>query len=388
MMAKLLYPLTILAGIASALDFGPSALAYIGAKQTCIKSTSYPGERCFYTFIPDCAGEDAPLVFDIHGYGSSPQYSSFYTGWISKATENCFVVVLPSGNIESPATLGDDNACWAMPAGLTNANGTDALPCCCSTPSGFTDADYTDDTTFLRNVAVSVIQDVVPKETSNKVTIDSKRIYMAGHSNGCTSSIAMGTVHSDLVAGVCCHAGMAQASFPSSYQPTPMWITHGTLDPDLPYDGFSLILPEMFGIDGEIQAYSTLGAQATLDVISEVNGCTLSKTLDVDHPSNTITRYISDGCVNDKSVELLVIGDVGHFPYAGLSDIGLEYENGTVPTNVDTTQLAWDFCSQYSLEVEPELILTTPKSDASTLYYGHASKAVQVGFFALMWILH
>ena len=66
-MAKLLYPLTILAGIASALDFGPSALAYIGAKQTCIKSTSYPGERCFYTFIPDCAGEDAPLVFDIHG---------------------------------------------------------------------------------------------------------------------------------------------------------------------------------------------------------------------------------------------------------------------------------------------------------------------------------
>ena len=276
-----------------------------------------------------------------------------------------------------------------MPTGLTNANGTEALPCCCASFAGFTDADFTDDTTFLRNVAVSVIQDVVPEESSNKVTIDSKRIYMAGHSNGCVASIAMGTVHSDLVAGVCCHSGMAQASFPPSYQPTPMWVAHGTLDEVISYDGFA-------EIEGFPQ-YSMLGAQATHGVLSEANGCTESKIINFEESSNTITRYISDDCVNGKTVELFAIHDVGHVPYLGVEQID-EIEDGTVPTNVDTTQLAWDFCSQYSLDVEPELILVTPPDDsyddspdvlshASILYYGKASKAMQLGLFAVTWFL-
>jgi poly(3-hydroxybutyrate) depolymerase len=73
----------------------PDALAWIGAKHTCIESTAYEGKRCFYTYVPECAGEDAPLVFDIHGHSSLPFLSSVYTGWVTKATENCFVLVLP-----------------------------------------------------------------------------------------------------------------------------------------------------------------------------------------------------------------------------------------------------------------------------------------------------
>ena len=50
-------------------NFGPDALSYLGAKQTCIESTgSSPIKRCFYTYIPECAGQNSPLVFDIHGY--------------------------------------------------------------------------------------------------------------------------------------------------------------------------------------------------------------------------------------------------------------------------------------------------------------------------------
>ena len=48
--------------------FGPDAMSGFGAKQTCIESTApYTDQRCFYTYIPDCAAESAPLVFDIHG---------------------------------------------------------------------------------------------------------------------------------------------------------------------------------------------------------------------------------------------------------------------------------------------------------------------------------
>jgi len=377
-MIKQLFLLSILAGVASATIFGPNVLSDFGANQTCIDSTSYPGKRCFYTFIPDCASKDAPLVFDIHGFGSSPLYSSYYTGWIYKAIENCFVLVMPSGNIELPATSGESDSCWAIPNGLTNANGTETLPCCCGTSAGITDAEVTDDTTFLRNVAVSVIQDVVPKESSNKVTIDSKRIYMGGHSNGCIASIAMGTVHSDLVAGVCCHVGVAQTSFPPSYQPTPMWIAHGASDPEIRYEGFS-----DYGETG----YSLLGAQATHDVIAEANGCTQSKTINVTGSDNIVSRYISDGCVNGATVELLTLDDVGHFPFLGFDEI----EDGTVLTKVDTTQLAWEFCSQHSLEVEPELVLVTPSdpdvTSHASISYGTTSKSTQLLLLAVLFMV-
>ena len=29
---------------------------------TCIESTGYSGERCFYTYVPECATVDSPLV--------------------------------------------------------------------------------------------------------------------------------------------------------------------------------------------------------------------------------------------------------------------------------------------------------------------------------------
>lgn len=83
-------------------DFGPDALP--GFDQTCIPSTAYNGQRCFYTYIPECAKESSssttttsvvPLVFDIHGGGSCPQFNLYYTGWKEKADENCFVLVLP-----------------------------------------------------------------------------------------------------------------------------------------------------------------------------------------------------------------------------------------------------------------------------------------------------
>lgn len=81
-------------------DFGPDALP--GFDQTCIPSTAYNGQRCFYTYIPECAKESSsnttsvvPLVFDIHGFGSCPQFNLYYTGWKEKADENCFVLVLP-----------------------------------------------------------------------------------------------------------------------------------------------------------------------------------------------------------------------------------------------------------------------------------------------------
>ena len=259
-----------------------------------------------------------------------------------------------------------------MPAGLETDEGTPAAPCCCSTFRGYTDADDTDDITFLRNVAVSAIKDVVPKETSNMVSIDSKRIYMAGHSNGCISSMAMAAVHSDLVAAVCCHAGAAQTAFPADYQPTPVWVAHGTADRIINYNGM-----DMFN-----GRYHTFGAHETHDVFAEANGCTTEKTIKVNDSGNTGTRYISEDCKNDATVELFAIDDVGHSPYFGQGGFT------AAAVEIDTTQLAWDFCSQHSNEVEPELILVEPDHESSASTFGLSSKILQAGLLAVMWFLY
>ena len=220
-----------------------------------------------------------------------------------------------------------------MPGGLAKDNGNKADQCCCRFRGEFTDSELTDDTTFLRNVATSVMQDVISEETSNSVTIDSKRIYMAGHSNGCIASIAMGTIHSDLVAAVCCHVGVAQAPFPASYQATPMWVVQGTSDALIPYDGRDF----------------TLSAQESYENIANANGCTSSKTTDVANGDSTGRLFTSEGCVNNASVEVLTLDSVGHFPYYNENI----RDEGSVPTLIDTTQLAWDFCSRHSLDDPP-----------------------------------
>ena len=151
-------------------------------------------------------------------------------------------------------TENADDTCFGFPGGLIDGSGITAAPCCCY--KGFQPA-VTDDANFLREVAAVIVRDV-PKETSNAVTIDTKRIYMAGHSNGCMAAISMATLHSDLVAAVGCHAGTALTIFPDSYMPTPMFMVHGTADRLVPYNGSD----------------DFLSAPSAYALIADANGCT------------------------------------------------------------------------------------------------------------------
>ena len=218
-----------------------------------------------------------------------------------------------------------------MPPGLPKDNGIEAAPCCCTYDSRIVPDDFTQDTTFLREVAEAAMQDV-PTETSGVVTIDRNRIYFSGHSIGCYSSLSMAAVHSDLVAAVACFSGIALTPFAASYQATPTWVVHGTMDSIVPYDGRT----------------RQLSALETHQRFAEANGCTTSTEIIIDNGGFPGTRYISDGCVNEATVELLSLQDAGHFTYKNRDG-----KDGIAPTSLDTTRMAWEFMSQYSLERQP-----------------------------------
>jgi len=324
----------------------PAAFAFIGltgVERTCINvggkdvSDDYDGavhERCFYTYTPSCAGEDAPLVMDMHGTESCPFFSAAYTGWAQKAAEECFVLVLPMGNTDKDFAPG---TCWSLPGGLDFGDGNPSPSCCC----GVTKVRETDDLSFLRNV-VALTVEKNPK-------IDTKRVYMAGHSNGCIASISMGTKHSDLVAAVGCHSGTTFTNIPTGadsekefgytypYIPTPMIMIHGKEDDNVSY-----------GL-----------ATVAKGLVSQANGCTTETTVTNENPTlNNYDEIKSTGCTNGADVTLIAIDDVGHFPYPGC--IGYCYEDGDGETDtlIDTTALAWDFMKTHSSAVAPVLKYT------------------------------
>eukprot|EP00980_Cylindrotheca_fusiformis_P005385 scaffold1147_cov126-Cylindrotheca_fusiformis.AAC.3 len=345
--------LTLAQDVSQYCQNGPDDLVPFGAEQTCIESPEFEGERCFYTLIPDCAGEDSPLVYDIHGADLCPFVSALYSGWREKAAEHCFVLVYPIGQMGPTAV---DFNCWGIPGGLENDNGTASVSCCCAENS--TPVVVPDEGPFLRQIAAVLSRDV-PIQTSGNVTIDTKRIYMAGHSNGCIASFYMAAQYSDMVAAVGCHAGTATAPFVESYSPRPIAMVHGTIDATLSYNRTSSSVGDAENVtDGyDVSTLDLFSALETYDIFSEINGCsTFNETALSNGDNYTVTKFSSLSCTDNASVVMYAMENVGHFPFPAEA---FAYLNGpgSAPVVVDTTKWMWDFVKQYSLEEAPDLVV-------------------------------
>lgn len=223
--------------------------------------------------------------------------------------------------------------------------------CCCSEPgiietSSF-DPSLTDDLRFLRQTAAAVVRDV-PVMTSNQTAIDTKRIYFAGHSNGCMISLAMAAVHSDLVAAVGCHAGTMLTPFAQDYIPTPIWMVIGTADPLVSYNGGS----------NHWWNWMYPSSATMFSLFATANQCNFTATQVIDPApgsnANTYSMFEGTSCKDDANVVLLALDDVGHNPY--LDDNSEDVPNGIgQPVTLDTTQMAWDFVKTHSLKDVPNL---------------------------------
>lgn len=235
--------------------------------------------------------------------------------------------------------------CWAVP-GLGNPGGflhhdVVTQPCCCALGEEPVLPETTDDLTFLRNIASVVVRDTATN-SGGRVTIDTKRIYLAGHSNGCIASLAMAAHHSDMVAGVCCHAGTAVGDLPPGYAPTPILTVHGALDRRVPYEKEVELRP----------GRAMLSAVQTHAIFAAANGCRNRTETEYGRTNQTYRLLQSTNCTDGADVVLLTLPTAGHAPYLGMI-YGLEEEEEA--PRIDTTQMAWDFCSAHSLRSAPSL---------------------------------
>ncbi len=172
------------------------------------------GDRRFEINVP--AGYDGskpvPLVVVLHGYTGSGSGAKAYFRLEAEARKRGFLTVYPDGIPDSSG-----NQFW---------NATDA---CCQ----FT-ATESDDSAFLTRLIDRV---------EEKFTVDPKRVYFAGHSNGGFMSYRMACEHADRIAAIVSVAGatFADVSVCKPSQPVSVLQVHGTSDTVISFTGGSIL---------------------------------------------------------------------------------------------------------------------------------------------------
>jgi polyhydroxybutyrate depolymerase len=222
----------------------------------------------------------APLIVLLHGYGANGPAQDAYMGFSLLANEFGFLLIFPDGLLN--------------PLNQRFWSATDA---CCNFF-----ASPTDDSAYIRGLIDTV---------SAQYSVDDRRVFVTGHSNGGFMSYRMACDHADVVAAIASFAG-ATYDNPASCNPSePVHVLqiHGTADGTILYGGGSINLP----YPGAVESVETWNAY---------NGCT--NTADSSAPNldlisslagaeTSVARY-TDGCQTGGSGELWTMQDGAHVP--------------------------------------------------------------------------
>ena len=238
--------------------------------------------RPYTVFVPSAyhAGTPTALVVLLHGYGVSGAVQNLYFQFDAQAEQRGFLSVHPDG---TKNIIGGQF--W---------NATDA---CCGFGSTVDDDGY----------IMSIIDQV-----SARYTVDPKRIFLLGHSNGGFLAYRLACNHADRIAAIASLAGdtwLDPAKCKPS-QPVSVLQAQGTADRTITYDGGSVL----FGIQfpGSVQTASMWAAY---------NGCSATSApgpgavdlLPSIAGSETSTATFG-GCPPGIDVELWTMQGAPHIP--------------------------------------------------------------------------
>ena len=250
-------------------------------------------DRYYYIYIPNNLDENlsVPVLFALHGYGSSALRHLNYTDYFSIADENNLIVVYPHG-----ATTATLSSHWNV--------------------GGWTSKSPIKDLDFI-NTVINLIK--------SKIQIDETRIYSSGMSNGGYMSYHLACNLSEKFAAVASVTGsMTIDTFNdcNPTHPTPILQIHGLLDFVVPYNG-------------------NRGSKSIPDVIDywvSYNSCGLNPDTIIKYDDYSLVSYETYiNCLNDVNVKLILHPEMGHdWPT-------------TQSHNVNASSEIWDFVSKYNI---------------------------------------
>jgi polyhydroxybutyrate depolymerase len=253
------------------------------------------GDRAVTVHVPPSLDPavPAPVLMLLHGFGGSGAEQEDYMRFGSVAASHGMLYLHPDGTRDA-----NGHSFW---------NATDA--CCDVDRSGVDDSSY---------LAALVV------EIERHVTVDQRRIYVVGHSNGGFMSYRMACDHADTVAAIVSLAGASFADRGACRPTEPVAILQiqGTDDVVVRRHGGDLAGTPDPGDDRLAEYPAT---EASLAAWAEYDGCTgrierTTVTLDLDRglrgandPKESVESTYG-GCAAGGSVSLWSIDGGGHDP--------------------------------------------------------------------------
>ena len=249
--------------------------------------------RQFFIYQGSSYSGDAPILFVLHGYTSRALWIMNYSGFQSIADEFGFLVIYPQGTL-LPST------------GQTHWN-----------VGGWTTSSTTDDVSFI-NSLINFIDD--------EYSIDLKRIYSTGMSNGGYMSYKLACDLSSKIAAVVSVTGSMTNETTDGCNPThPTSVAqiHGLQDTVVNYDGNGFSKP----------------IEDVMDYWVDINNCTLEPdTSEISGNNGGGIHDVYSGCDNQTNVELYLMTNMGHnWPNQNNHDL-----------QASTT--VWNFLSKYDID--------------------------------------
>ena len=246
------------------------------------------GERATFVTMPVGYSRDvpAPLLIDLHGYMGTSLSHGKYAKMDVAAQARGVIYAAPDGLVDS---MG--NQFWNASVSCCNFNNNPV-----------------DDAAFIQSLI---------DEISSKASVDPKRIYVFGHSNGHFMSYKFACTHPETVAAIAGLAGAMDVDPASCGATTPVNVLHihGTNDEVINYLG------------GAMFANAFTGVQASTNRWAKIDKCAIEAKagkpldLDVSIEGAETTPYVYS--CPEESVELWSINGGAHGPVVD-SSFGLK----------------------------------------------------------------
>lgn len=264
------------------------------------------GRRHFLLSQPVTSSLVRPAVVFLPGAGATAEWSAEETGWSDLAEREGFLTVYPEALPADPA----------KPARfLTN-------------PQRWVDRpDQTQDLAFLSAVLDEIIA---------RFSVDPKRIFVTGFSNGAWMTFRMAVAMAERIAAIAPVAGHCRLDARRPSRPIPTLYLIGDADPMVPLEGGQVHTPWR-------RADVKPSVWDELETWAQAIGCSPKPLESVDDAGVIWRHYLSE--VGGAELRAGVVPGLGHHWPGGLGRLAERY-GGLPSSRLQATELIWRFFSE------------------------------------------
>jgi polyhydroxybutyrate depolymerase len=266
-----------------------------------------------------------PIVIMLHGGGGTGKAAATETGWGAKADEAGFLAVFPD----------------AMPPDQTKQSHFSKNPQLWNDGSErfYSGQKAVDDVGFLN----AILDDLLAR-----YTVDQRRIYVVGFSNGASMSFRIGAELSERIAAIAPVAGALWVEPPTLNHPVAMIYITGTADPLNLIEGG---VPKLAtGSSDKVRAKAKPPVRDSILKWAKMLGCPATPR-NTSEASGVHTESYGPGR-DDAEVVYITVEGLGH-NWAGGKSLLPEFMVGKLSDKIRATDVIWEFFQKHPKKVNP-----------------------------------